>query len=149
MVKNNISSVISEIDVDVGSYQMQPKTFEEFRKEFEKLQGTKRGSASGEVVERVKGVPSQVYLQYLTFDRRLMNQNHALLTQQYELAKIEEANEDLAFQVIDKARIPIRPSSPNLILNVAIGLMGGFFIAVFIAFFLEYIEKLKAKEAHS
>jgi uncharacterized protein involved in exopolysaccharide biosynthesis len=145
--QNRISSVIPEIDVDAGSYEAQPVTFEEFRQEFEALQGKQDAAERKVINEKVRGVPGQVYLQYLTFNRELLAKTYTLLAQQYEISKIEEAKEDLAFQVIDRARVMIRPSSPKLMLNLVIGFTGGLFVAVFAAFFLEYLQKLKAKEA--
>jgi len=78
--------------------------------------------------------------------RELIAKVHALLTQQYEMAKIEEAKEDLAFQVIDKAEVKVRTSSPNLLINLAVGIFGGICVSVFLAFFLEHIKNLQAKE---
>jgi uncharacterized protein involved in exopolysaccharide biosynthesis len=144
---NKISSVVPQLDVDVGSYQMVPKPFEEFREDFGALDKQQKDVEAAKESARVRGVPGQVYLQFLTLNRELLGKTFALLTQQYEFAKIEEAKEDLAFQVIDKAEVKVRPSSPKLILNIAVGFVGGFFIAVFIAFFREYIEKMKEKEA--
>lgn len=61
----------------------------------------------------VNKVPQQVYLQYLTVRRGLLTQINALLTQQYEMARIDEMKDDLAFQVIDSAWVPERRSGPK------------------------------------
>jgi len=144
---NKISSVVPQLDVSVGSYQTIPKAFEEFNEEYKDLDAQQKVVEEKKNESFVKRVPGQVYLQFLTLNRELLAKSYALLTQQYELAKIDEAKEDLAFQVIDKAEVTIRQSSPNLILNMAIGIFGGFFFAVFLAFFREYISKMKEKEA--
>lgn len=144
--QSQISSVVPQLDVNVGTYQFVPKPFEDFQQEFDSLQ-LQRKDVEQKKSESVKGVPGQVYLQYLTLNRELISRAHALLTQQYEMAKIEEAKEDLAFQVIDKPEVRKRPSSPNLIRNVAAGLVGGLFLGIFLAFFREYIQQMKAKEA--
>jgi uncharacterized protein involved in exopolysaccharide biosynthesis len=69
--------------------------------------------------------------------------------QQYEMSKIEEVKEDLAFQVIDKAFIKKRHDSPKLLLNLVIGTVLGFFLGVLLAFFLEYLKTLKEKQDSS
>ena len=66
-----------------------------------------------------------------------------LLTQQYEMAMIEESKDEIAFQVIDKAIPPEKRARPKRKLIV---LMAGFvsiFIGIFGVFFLEYIENIK------
>ncbi|MDL1870588.1 hypothetical protein FBR05_00085 [Deltaproteobacteria bacterium PRO3] len=144
---NRISSIIPQLDVNVGSFESLPKPFEDFNAELLENQRREENVNKQLADTRVKQVPGQIVLQFLTLKRELIARSHALLTQQYELAKIEESKEDLAFQVIDKADVKVRPSSPKLILNVAIGIFGGFFVAVFIAFFSEYIRQIKAKES--
>lgn len=97
-----------------------------------------------ETVHIVKGVPQQVYLQYLTHRRELLAQVNALLTQQYEMAKIEQAKSDLSFQVIDWARVPKRNFKPSRAAIVG----GAFFISILAgilyAFLAEYWTRLKA-----
>lgn len=143
---NKISSVVPQIDVNVGSFQTSTKPFAEFQDEFEKLNQQEADAAAKKQQARVDRVPGQVYLQFLTLSRELQVKTYGLLTQQYELAKIEEAKEDLAFQVIDKAQVRERASSPNLIVNVAGGLLFGFFLGVLIALLRDFIQKEKAKE---
>ncbi|MBL7684764.1 MAG: hypothetical protein JNK65_01880, partial [Deltaproteobacteria bacterium] len=71
---------------------------------------------------------------------------NALLTQQYELAKIEESKEDLSFQVIDKAIPQERESWPKKSILIPIGFLGGLFFSIFLAFFIDYLSKLKQKK---
>ncbi len=92
----------------------------------------------------VEDVPEQVYLKYLLFRQQLIAQVNSLLTTQYEMAKIEEAKEDLAFQVIDTAIAPekrIRPRRKQIcVATFLISLLA----AVFIALFRDYIGRIKA-----
>jgi uncharacterized protein involved in exopolysaccharide biosynthesis len=147
---NRISSVQPQLDVNIGKIQNPPKTFEEFRNQFAELEQQKTDMVSPLSDEERNGVvhdvPSQVYLQYLTLQRELLGRVNALLTQQFELAKIEEAKEDLSFNVIDKAVPPVRPSKPKKLLNIAIAFTTGLFMSLFFAFFLEYIRKMKEAE---
>jgi uncharacterized protein involved in exopolysaccharide biosynthesis len=110
------------------------------------LNGRQRSAEDASKNAKVLNVPGQVYLQFLNLNRDLIARTFALLTQQYELAKIDEAKEDLAFQVIDKAEVKVRPSSPNLVLNLSIGLTTGIFLGIFFAYFSEYFERLKKAE---
>jgi uncharacterized protein involved in exopolysaccharide biosynthesis len=144
---NKISSIMSQLDVNVGSYQMAPRPLNEFREMLQGLQTEQHELEAKKEQTFVRKVPGQVYLQFLQLNRELLAKTYALLMQQYEFAKIEEAKEDLAFQVIDKAEVKIRPSSPDLIMNLGIGVVGGLFFAVFIAFFREYIAKIKENES--
>lgn len=144
---NRVSSVIPQMEVNIGKVESPPKSFEEFRTELGDLQQKKEETADklaeAEQTGIVHNVPSQVYLQYLTLQRELLGRVNALLTQQYELAKIEEAKEDLTFQVIDKAVPPARPSWPQKPLIVSVAFVSGLFLSVFLAFFLEYIRKMQ------
>lgn len=114
--------------------------------EEKKKVGEKLAEAENSVVHNV---PSQVYLQYLTLQRELLGKVNALLTQQYEMAKIEEAREDLSFNIIDSAVAPVHPSKPKRLLIVGVAFVGGLFLSIFVAFFLEYVQKMKAIEKES
>ncbi|HPQ82062.1 MAG TPA: hypothetical protein PLZ86_10155, partial [bacterium] len=92
----------------------------------------------------VKDVPQQVYLSYLMLRRELLGKVNALLTTQYEMAKIEESKEDLAFQVIDYAVPPVLRASPKRAQICIMSFFAALFLAVFIAFFREYLERMKA-----
>jgi tyrosine-protein kinase Etk/Wzc len=70
-----------------------------------------------------------------------------LLTQQYELARIEEGKEDITFQVIDPAVPPEKRIKPKRTLNVMLAGVVSLFLGVLLVFFLEYIEKEKTRHA--
>ena len=95
-------------------------------------------------VRTVKDVPQQVYLTYLMLRRELLAKVNALLTTQYEMAKIEESKEDLTFQVIDSAVPPVRRASPKRAQICMMSFMAALFAAIFLAFFLEYLKKMKS-----
>jgi uncharacterized protein involved in exopolysaccharide biosynthesis len=69
-----------------------------------------------------------------------------LLTQQYELAKIEEAKDELTFQVIDYAIAPETRIKPQRTLMVVLAGVVSLFLGIFIVFFLEYLYKQKFKQ---
>lgn len=64
----------------------------------------------------------------------------ALLTQQFEQAKITEAKDLPTFQVLDTAIPAMHASKPRLRLNVLIGGFGGLLAALFLAFVAENIQ---------
>ncbi len=66
-----------------------------------------------------------------------------LLTQQVEMAKIEEAKDDITFQVIDAAVTPKKPIKPKKMLNLLMAGTVSLFLAVFLAFLLEYLGKTR------
>lgn len=111
--------------------------------EKERLDQTVRGALV------VKDVPEQVYLQYLTQSHSLLGQINALLTQQYEMAKIEEAKEDISFSVIDWARVPEKMFKPKRRQIVMTAFAMSLFLAIFTAFFLEYIERMRGEGKNS
>jgi len=98
----------------------------------------------------VKSVPQQVYLTYLTMKNQLLAKVSALLTTQYEMAKIEENREDLAFQVIDKAVAPenrYKPKRAQLCVMVFVASLVG---AILLAFVRENISHMrKSAQSHS
>lgn len=144
---NKISNAMPMVDVDVsissaaasadGQTDNDPNSVEALQK---KLEAVNRKLDSVKVVQEV---PQQVYLQYLTLRQELLGKVNALLTQQYELAKVEENKDDLTFQVIDWARVPVKRFKPKRGEMVISAFVLSLLASVFIVFFREYIQKLK------
>lgn len=101
-------------------------------------------STGGEDKGLVKNVPQQVYLQYLSLRRDLLVQVNSLLTQQYEMAKIDEMKDDLAFQIIDPAIVPASPADPQRKKIVMFAFVMSFFFSVFVVLLLDH-NKTKLK----
>jgi uncharacterized protein involved in exopolysaccharide biosynthesis len=70
-----------------------------------------------------------------------------LLMAQFEQAKINEARDMPTVQLLDKAVPAERKSKPKTVLNMAIAGTLSLFIGIFLAFFLEYIERMRKQEA--
>lgn len=151
---NHISNVSSSIDVDVSHWR---KTMsapvqtaesealpsrQAFVQQWEALIVKKQKQEAQITGSVVRDVPQQVYLQYLTVRRTILDEVQGLLARQYALAKIEEAKEGLAFHVVDPPLLPIGPSSPNRKLILKIGFVASMFFALFIIFLREYIDRL-------
>ncbi len=88
-----------------------------------------------------------VGLQYgrLKRDALIQQKVFELLTQQLELAKIEEAKDDITFQVIDPAIPPEKRIKPKRALNVLLAGVVSLFLGVFLVFFLEYLDKQRSQ----
>jgi uncharacterized protein involved in exopolysaccharide biosynthesis len=90
---------------------------------------------------------SQKELMYaqLLRDVKVKEAIYTMLMQEYEKAKIDEAKEELYFEVLDPAQVPRRPYVPKPFLYSVVALLLGGFSAVFLAFFFEYLEGLGIK----
>ena len=75
-------------------------------------------------------------LRDVTFNATLFE----LLAKQYEMAKLDEARDATVIQVVDKAIPPDKRAKPKRTLIVLIATFSGFFLSIFAAFFMEYIE---------
>lgn len=86
-------------------------------------------------------------LQYarLLRDAKVQQTLHELLTQQYEMARIQEAKDTPTVQVLDNAKVPEKKVKPKRREIVILSTMIALFSGIFIAFFLEYINKIRFK----
>ena len=82
----------------------------------------------------------------LTREVRVQETVYNLLTAQYEQAKIGEARDTPTVQLLDKAVPAERKSKPKTVLNMAIAGACSLFAGVFLAFFLEYLERDRKQE---
>jgi uncharacterized protein involved in exopolysaccharide biosynthesis len=84
-------------------------------------------------------------LQYIRLKREALTQEKVfeLLTQQYEMAKVEESKEDITFQVIDRAIPPEKRIKPKRRQIVMLAGVVSLFAGVFLVFFLEYLANIK------
>ena len=71
---------------------------------------------------------------------------YELLTQQYEIARIQEAKDTPTVQVLDEAKVPELKSKPSKRQIVMLSTITAGFFAIFLAFFLEYVEKVRVQE---
>ncbi len=146
-----VSSISPQLDVNVGKMgDSSLKSFEELQVDLQGLESEKK-DLEGKIKENekdtiVQNVPSQIYLQYLTLQRELAGKVYLLLSQQYEMAKVEEAKDDLRFQVIDPAYPAVKYDKPKKIIVLGVTAVGSFFFAIFLAFFMEFVGKQKEEK---
>ena len=79
-------------------------------------------------------------------EAKIQEEVFKLITTQYELAKIEEAKDIDTIQILDRAVPPDYKSSPKRALIVILSTIGAFFLAIFLAFFMEYMNRLKSDD---
>ena len=77
-------------------------------------------------------------------DLEIQEQIYALLRERYELARIEESDPSRTFQVIEAAEVPEVKHWPSRTLVCLLGTMLAFLLSVLLAFFLEYLVRVRA-----
>ncbi len=87
-------------------------------------------------------------LQYarLLRDAKVHQTLYEMLTEQYEMARIQEAKDTPTIQVLDEAKVPQGGVVPKKRRIVMFSTVTAAFFAVFVAFFMEYIEKLRVRK---
>ncbi|MEW6409336.1 MAG: Wzz/FepE/Etk N-terminal domain-containing protein [Nitrospirota bacterium] len=70
---------------------------------------------------------------------------YALIAQQIETSMMAEVKENFAFKVLDPPKIPDEKVKPKIRLNLILSFVVSLFGGIFIAFFKEYLEKIKGK----
>ncbi len=82
------------------------------------------------------------FMQY-TIMKREVDMNRAIydnLTSSIKTANVTEQSQEVKIWVIEKAELPMYPSSPRKRRNLALGLILGLFGGVGLAFFIEYLD---------
>jgi uncharacterized protein involved in exopolysaccharide biosynthesis len=95
--------------------------------------------------QMVKISEKELMLARLMRDVKVKEAIYTMLMQEYEKSQIDEAKEELFFEVLDPAHPPKRPYMPKPFLYSIIALILGGSCAVFLAFFFEYLEGLGIK----
>jgi len=116
----------------------------ELRRQLWKLEsGNSRSNKKGETnsLVSVKDFPA-LEVEFLRLKREflILEKVYELLTTQHELAKIEEVRDQIAFQIIDDARIPMKRYKPKIKLNTAIALLAAFVFSLFTIVLIEGVD---------
>ena len=100
-----------------------------------------------EVEKELAALPD-ISLEFIRLQRNLKVKEklYAVLTEQYEMAKITEAEEGSQFEVMDQARIPELKSKPKRAIMVILAGLSTGVLAVFLAFLQEFIKRRKEQE---
>lgn len=104
--------------------------------------------AIGDAEKKLDGIP-ELALQYARLMRELKVKEKvsATLTEQHEMAKISEAEEGSQFEIIDRPFPPERKSKPKRSLIVILSGITAGMLGVFLAFFIEFLEKRRREES--
>lgn len=86
---------------------------------------------------------------WTTTDPLIKQKIYNLIAQQIETSMMSEVKENFAFKVIDPPKAPDRKINPNRLQIVMMSLVAALSAAVFLAFFLEYIEKIRSQGGRS
>ena len=115
-------------------------SIEELKKQLTLMESGKggKGMLPGDRLHPAMITVPELALQYGRLFREVKVQEtlYALLTSQYEQAKITEARDTPTVQVLDPAIAADRHSKPRLVLNVSLAAVSGFCIALLIAYVL-------------
>lgn len=88
--------------------------------------------------EQLKSLPDKEFeLARYTRERDVNHKIYTTLLEKLEEAKISEAEQTSTVRVIDKAKLPIIPTSPRKRLNLVIGFLLGLIMGVVLAFIAE------------
>jgi uncharacterized protein involved in exopolysaccharide biosynthesis len=121
----------------------------EFRLQMKRLEtGSKNPSSdeSGALITLSEAPTAGLGYARLKRDALIQEKVFELLTQQYELAKIEETKDDITFQIIDPAIPPEKRIKPKRTQNVMLAGIVSLFLGTFLVFSLEYLDKQKSKQ---
>ncbi|TSK06131.1 MAG: lipopolysaccharide biosynthesis protein [Geobacter sp.] len=104
-------------------------------------------SSDGLGIPSLGNVPS-VGLEYSRKLRELKTQEAIFeqLTKQYELAKLNEAKDSSALQVLDQAVVPVKKSKPSRALIVILATVSAFFVSLIVVFLQDYIARLSDED---
>lgn len=81
-----------------------------------------------------------------TADPLIKQKIYNLIAQQVETSMMTEVKENFAFKMIDPPKVPDKKIKPKRILIALLSFVAAVFLGVFLAFFMEYLEKMKSKE---
>jgi len=117
---------------------------EELRESLRELEEGKKGDhpqSKGIFIPTAK-MPDLV-LQYarLLRDMKVQETLYGLLTQQYEIARIQEAKDSPTVQVLDVAQVPEKNVKPKRMLIITLFTFTTTFFAIFLAFLVESLKK--------
>ena len=103
------------------------------------------GSSEGDVEIPTQKVPS-VGMEYIRRYREVKYREalFEMVAKQLEIAKLDEAKEGTMVQVVDRATVPERRSSPYRLLIIACALFGSFVLASLVVFAREWFANAAA-----
>lgn len=106
------------------------------RQQLAKLEGNPPRKSTRQSDDTGRGIDSMSLLRDLKYYETL----NEILARQYELAKIDEARDSSAVQVMDKAIVPDYRTRPKRTQSVIVATVGALVLAILLAFVLEMLQ---------
>lgn len=137
-------------EMEIESYQkfstIEDPVIRRLRTERDSIARALRSIESGEggVLPGQKEIPALAF-EFAQLQRDLLVQGEIfkLLTQQYELAKLNAEGQEPAFQILEPAEAPDKKSGPSRGMICVVATMAAFFMAVLLAFVLEAVKNVR------
>ncbi|MGB9687112.1 MAG: GumC family protein [Rectinema subterraneum] len=110
-----------------------------------KIKEIETGVGSGSrVMPSQKELPT-IAFEYARLQRDLAVQTEVfkMLTQQYELAKLNASGQEPVFQILEMAEVPDKKSGPSRGMICIVATLAAFFLSILLAFIAESIEKIR------
>lgn len=110
-----------------------------------KIREIETGQGTGSrVMPSQREIPS-IAFEYARIQRDLTVQTEVfkILTQQYEIAKLNAAGTEPVFQVLEMAEVPDKKSGPSRGMICIVATIAAFFFSILVAFIAESIEKIR------
>ena len=127
-VKSNLVPRLVEVESEMLSLRSQTAALKDLLKQKE---------------EELSKIPN-IRLKYNRLKRKVQNTEmlQAMVEQELEKAKVEEAREDAGVQVLDAAVAPDFKSKPDVIYNLLLSLLFGLILGIMMSFYLEYTNRV-------
>jgi uncharacterized protein involved in exopolysaccharide biosynthesis len=118
------------------------RELEQRLKELENKKGSMYGDKGSQDIFVPTGMMPALELEYekLTREKAVQGTLFKLLTQQYEMAKIQEVKDSPTLQVLDYAKVPEKNAKPKRVIIVSASTFLGLIVAILTVLFLEYRE---------
>jgi hypothetical protein len=95
----------------------------------------------------IPAVPQQVLFRYRSLQNLVLTDVNRMLAYQYQLAKIDESKEGIAFRVIDPGETPIQRHGPNYALILINAILTSLVLSGAFCFLSEYVQRMKRASA--
>jgi|SRR5579884_155410 len=119
---------------------------EELRGSLRELEEGKRGNGpetKGIFIPTSKMPDLALQFARLLRDAKVQETLYSLLTQQYEIARIQEAKDSPTVQVLDMAKVPEKKVKPKRLLIITLSTFTATLFAIFLAFLAESLKKVQ------
>jgi len=109
--------------------------------------GTSSGSGNGDISNTAlaEGDIPELAVRFGRLERELRVQSkiYEVLTQQYEVARLSAEGEELIFQVLEVADVPVLKSGPSRSIMVIVATFAAFFFSIVLVFVLNAIRNVR------